>query len=160
MKSIPFASLRPDQVAPDKVTHSSGGTAGSTSLPAGEAYSHLLENPFIDGHGARLRLFGRRGYRVLFQHPPIPHSRQASPQGCRADRGDAKLFPRPLSRLGGDVPLAMQVEIGGAWRPEHRLARVCVQALELSPEARPSVNLVFAVDVSPSMRSEKPNSHC
>jgi Ca-activated chloride channel family protein len=151
------ADLPPDQLAPGKVSHTAAGSSQSTSLPAGEAYSHLVENPFIDvasepvsGYSAGVDTASYSNIRRFLTHGKLP------PKDAVRIEEMLNYFPIRSPMVAGDVPLAMEVEIGACpWKPDHRLARVCVQALELSPDARPSVNLVFVIDVSPSMRSEK-----
>ncbi|HWE04078.1 MAG TPA: VWA domain-containing protein [Tepidisphaeraceae bacterium] len=157
VKPETFARLPFDQLAPEKVSHAAAGSARSTSGPTEEAYSHLLENPFVDvarepvsGYSAGVDTASYSNIRRFLTHGKLP------PKDAVRIEEMLNYFPIRSPMVAGDVPLAMQVEIGACpWRPEHRLARVCVQALELSPDARPSVNLVFAIDVSPSMRSEK-----
>jgi Ca-activated chloride channel family protein len=149
------ADLPVDKVAPEKVHRDIGGT--STASVPDEGYSHLLENRFIEvakypvsGYSAGVDTASYSNIRRFLNHGKLP------PADAVRIEEMLNYFPVRAPMVAGDVPLGMQVEIGSCpWEPAHRLARVSVQALELSPDARPSVNLVFVVDVSKSMRSEK-----
>jgi Ca-activated chloride channel homolog len=56
----------------------------------------------------------------------------------------------------GRVPFATSVEIASApWAPKHRLVRVGIRAKDVAAKERQPMNLVFLVDVSGSMSSEK-----
>jgi Ca-activated chloride channel homolog len=54
----------------------------------------------------------------------------------------------------GDDPFSVDVELAQCpWAPEHRLARVGLQAKTIAKEKRPRTNLVFLIDESGSMRA-------
>jgi len=57
-------------------------------------------------------------------------------------------YPQPQ----GEDPFSVNVEVGAApWTPEHRLVRIGLKGREIVRDDRPSVNLVFLLDVSGSM---------
>ena len=154
-----FLELPHNRQAPEKEHLTSPGSPGAmtTSTSPGEAYSHLLENPFVDaakepisGFVAGVDTASYSNVRRFLTHGKLP------PQDAVRIEEMLNYFPTPLSGSTGDGPLSLQVETGACpWKPEHRLARICVQARPLPPIARPPVNLVWVVDVSDSMRSEK-----
>ena len=65
-------------------------------------------------------------------------------------------FPYAYASPADDEPFAVHVETGACpWQPEHRLVRIALQAQRLAAEERGPANLVFLVDVSGSMKSER-----
>ena len=121
----------------------------------GDGYAPLLENPFVDvasdpasGFSAGVDTASYSNVRRYLTHGKLPPK--------DAVRIEEMINYFPVHSGPSDTPLSLQVEIGACpWRPERRLARVCVLARDLLPVARPPVNLVFVVDNSASMRSEK-----
>jgi len=58
-------------------------------------------------------------------------------------------YPQPT----GEVPFSVNVEVADCpWNAEHRLAKIGLKGKVVSEDERPSVNLVFLLDVSGSMR--------
>ncbi len=154
-----FASLPPDQRSPDKESSSgllSSTGSGATAVGKGDTYAHLLENPFVttaeeavSGFSAGVDTASYSNIRRFLTHGKLP------PKGAVRIEEMLNYFPLKAA-AGGDGPVGLAVEIGTCpWKPERRLARICVQARELPSYARPAVNLVFVIDVSDSMRSEK-----
>ncbi len=61
-------------------------------------------------------------------------------------------YPQPT----GSTPFAVATEVAAApWNPRHQLVRIGIRGRHIQVEERPSVNLVFLVDVSGSMHSAK-----
>jgi Ca-activated chloride channel family protein len=128
--------------------------------PPGAKASQWMENDFVktaiepvSGFSAGVDTASYSNIRRFLTHDRLP-----PPDAVRIEEM-LNYFPvhaPPASPSAGEGPLVMKVEVGACpWRPEHRLARVCLQARELPPFARPAVNLVFVVDVSDPMRAEK-----
>ncbi|HET6249541.1 MAG TPA: von Willebrand factor type A domain-containing protein [Tepidisphaeraceae bacterium] len=152
-----FADVPTNAMAPNKVqTHV--GTSANGKLPSGEQYAHLLENPFMDtahdpvsGFSAGVDTASYSNIRRFLTHGALP------PRDAVRIEEMLNYFPVSQAALPpGNGPLVLQVELGACpWRPERRLARVCLQSRELPPASRPPVNLVFVIDISDAMRHEK-----
>lgn len=64
-------------------------------------------------------------------------------------------FEYSLPPPADDHPIAVAAEAAACpWKPEHRLARVTLQARDIDAERRPPTTLVFLTDVSGSMRDD------
>lgn len=149
------AYLPIDQQAPGKERPVNQGSSASATLPADESYSHLVENPFIDTRRESISAFtagvdtaSYSNIRRFLTHGKLP------PKDSVRIEEMLNYFPaRAID--GGEGAVATQVEVGACpWKPDHRLARICIEGREVDPADRPPVNLVFLIDVSPSMRSE------
>lgn len=154
-----FALLPFDQRSPDK-THPAIPSGSSVSLPpAGmrDAYAHLLENPFvrtsespISGFSAGVDTASYSNIRRFLNHDKLP------PKDAVRIEEMLNYFPvRTPIASDDDEPVTMTTEIGACpWRPDHRLARICMQATDIPEIARPSVNIVFMLDISEAMRTD------
>jgi Ca-activated chloride channel family protein len=57
--------------------------------------------------------------------------------------------PEPNRAISGDIELSEC-----PWNKQHQLARILLSTLKIAPEQRPPLNLVFLIDVSPSMAAD------
>jgi Ca-activated chloride channel family protein len=64
-------------------------------------------------------------------------------------------FDYTLAAPADEHPIAVSAEAAACpWKPEHRLARVTIQARDIAVDDRPPTTLVFLTDVSGSMRED------
>lgn len=62
-------------------------------------------------------------------------------------------YPAPRSK---ETPFSLYTEIGPSpWNPKNHLLHIGIQGYDVEPEQRPAANLVFLVDVSGSMSSDR-----
>lgn len=124
---------------------------------SGESYTRIVENGLLDVQREPLSTFSidvdTASYanvrRFLNQNTRPP------PDAVRIEEL-VNYFPASEEGPppGAEHPFAVKVEISSCpWQPQHRLARVHLQARDIGRE-RPASNLVFLVDVSGSMSSE------
>lgn len=124
---------------------------------SGESYTRIVENGLLDVQREPLSTFSidvdTASYanvrRFLNQNTRPP------PDAVRIEEL-VNYFPTSEEGPppGAEHPFAVKVEISSCpWQPQHRLARVHLQARDTGRE-RPASNLVFLVDVSGSMSSE------
>ena len=102
-----------------------------------EAYDRIADNPFLPRRRRpALDLLDRRRHRLLRQRPPLPDAGPAAAEGRGAHRGAAQLLPLRLpaaerrTRRSRSRPRSR----GARGRPEHRLARIGLQAAGRSTE--------------------------
>jgi len=122
-----------------------------------EAYAHLDENPFVPVADDPLSTFSidvdTASYSNLRRL--LREGRREIPKGAIRIEEMVNYFRYRYRQPGKEHPLAMDVETTGCpWTPEHRLARVALQARTLGLAERKPSNLVFLIDSSGSMRSE------
>ena len=121
-----------------------------------EAYAHLDENPFVPVADDPLSTFSidvdTASYSNLRRL--LKEGRREIPRGAIRIEEMVNYFRYRYNQPGKGHPLAMDVETTGCpWAPEHRLARVALQARTLGLDERQPSNLVFLIDSSGSMRS-------
>jgi hypothetical protein len=139
------------------------GSAGEPAAdkPSGvdnrEVYSHYRDNPFIAVSSDPLSTFSIDVDTASYSNVRrFLNSRQAPPPDAVRIEEMLNYFDYSYASPTGRHPIAAQVEVAGAfWQPEHRLVRIGLRARDIPAETRPSVNLVFLVDVSGSMRPEE-----
>ncbi len=122
-----------------------------------EQYDQIVENPFVAVAADPLSTFSidvdRASYsnvrRFIMQDGHLP------PVDAVQIEELVNYFPYSYSEPDGDVPLAVNAEVGPApWKPQHRLVRIGLQARRLHLENLPPSNFVFLLDVSGSMMPE------
>jgi len=123
-----------------------------------EAYAHLDENPFVPVADDPLSTFSidvdTASYSNLRRL--LKEGRREIPTGAIRIEEMVNYFRYHYNQPGKEHPLAMDVETTGCpWNEDHRLARVALQARAISLDERKPSNLVFLIDSSGSMRSEK-----
>lgn len=124
---------------------------------AGDRYSRILENPFLDVLDHPLSTFSAdvdtasyaKVRRYLMEERRLP-----PPDAVRIEEL-VNYFTYDYAPPDGDVPFAAHVEVAGCpWQPEHRLVRIGLKGREIPADERPASNLVFLLDVSGSMDSD------
>ena len=136
--------------------------------PGGEAYAHLLDNPFTDPVQAPLSTFALDVDTASYANVRrfLTNGRLPPPDAVRIEEM-VNYFPYHYSDLrpaevpaGSARPAAAPFVAGLAtaqapWMPSHRLVRVAVKARDVPATERGPANLVFLLDVSGSM--DEPN---
>ncbi|HET7536226.1 MAG TPA: VWA domain-containing protein [Candidatus Didemnitutus sp.] len=122
-----------------------------------EAYSQLVENPFLAVAQNPLSTFS-----IDVDTAAYANLRRFLTSGQRPPRDAVRIeelvnyFPYHYAGPADQTPFAASMEVAGApWTPEHRLVRIGLKGREISDAARPKANLVFLLDVSGSM--DEPN---
>ena len=119
-----------------------------------EAYDAITDNPFLDVRGNE-----RSTFSIDVDSASYANVRRFLNAGQRPPRGAIRIeelinyfrydYPQPEAGQA----FSATVEIAACpWKPEHRLARICLQGREVKREQRPPSNLVFLIDVSGSMQ--------
>ena len=118
-----------------------------------EAYDHIDENPFLAVKQNPLSTFS-----IDVDTASYANVRRFLNDGRLPPAGAVRIeefvnyfdydYPNPKT----DEPFSVNVEVAACpWQPEHRLARIGLEAREIETDKRPLSNLVFLLDVSGSM---------
>jgi Ca-activated chloride channel family protein len=118
-----------------------------------EAYSHLVDNPFVSPKNAPLSTFS-----IDVDTAAYANVRRFLNEGSLPPADAVRIeelvnyfsyaYPEPT----GDAPFSVTHELSQApWNPKHKLLLVGLQGKHIAPQALPPRNLVFLVDVSGSM---------
>ncbi|MCC6145007.1 MAG: VWA domain-containing protein [Candidatus Hydrogenedentes bacterium] len=119
----------------------------------GEAYAPIVENDFARVADAPLSTFS-----IDVDTAAYSNVRRFLTQGTLPPPNSVRLeeminyfdyrYPQPE----GEDPFSVNVEVGACpWEPEHLIARIGLQGLDVPRDKRPPANLVFLLDVSGSM---------
>jgi len=121
-----------------------------------EGYAHFDENPFVPVADDPLSTFSidvdTASYSNLRRM--LNAGQKQIPKGAIRIEEMVNYFRYQYKQPGKKHPLAMDVETAACpWAPQHRLARVALQARTIDLAERKPSNLVFLIDSSGSMRS-------
>jgi Ca-activated chloride channel family protein len=121
-----------------------------------EAYSHVLENPFLLAQQNPLSTFS-----IDVDTASYSNMRRFLSGGSLPPKDSIRIeelvnyFPYDYEPPKDNVPFAAHMEIAGCpWNMEHRLARIAIKGKEIDRTKKPACNLVFLLDVSGSMSDE------
>jgi Ca-activated chloride channel family protein len=118
-----------------------------------EAYSHIIENPFLDVTRAPLSTFS-----IDVDTASYSNTRRFLNEGHLPPKDAVRIeelinyftydYPQPV----GDAPFSVTTEVAQCpWNSAHRLLHVGLQGKRLDRAQMPPANLVFLLDVSGSM---------
>jgi Ca-activated chloride channel family protein len=118
-----------------------------------ESYAPIVENDFVSPLQQPLSTFGidvdTASYSVVRRH--LEEGRMPPRDAVRIEEL-VNYFPYDYGEPSYGDPIAIDVEVAECpWNPEHRLARIGLEAVG-SGERRKPANLVFLLDVSGSMK--------
>ena len=122
-----------------------------------EEYGHTEENPFLAVSAHPLSTFSIDVDRASYSNVRrFLLDGQAPPADAVRIEELVNYFPYDYAEPTGDDPVAIHTEVApAAWRPQHRLLRIGLQARRIDTRGLPPSNLVFLIDVSGSM--DEPN---
>ena len=118
-----------------------------------EAYTYQADNDYMDVAGNPLSTFS-----IDVDTASYANMRRFLKQGQRPPRDAVRIeelvnyFPYRYAAPKDKTPFATSMEVASApWNPSHRLVRIGLKGREIPEAERPSLNLVFLLDVSGSM---------
>ncbi|HWA73522.1 MAG TPA: VWA domain-containing protein [Polyangiaceae bacterium] len=152
VRTIPLSAPAATVAAP-LAPVASAPPAPTTADANTEAYSHVVDNPFVSPKSAPLSTFS-----IDVDTAAYANVRRFLREGAMPPADAVRIeelvnyFSYAYPEPSGDAPFSVTRELSQApWNPKHRLLLVGLQGKRLAPEALPPRNLVFLVDVSGSM---------
>ncbi len=118
-----------------------------------ETYASVLENPFVLAVGSPLSTFSIDVDTASYSNVRRFLNRGVLPpvDAVRIEEL-VNYFDYDYPLPAGEHPFSVDVAVADCpWDERHRLARIGIKGMELTPDERPAANLVFLIDVSGSM---------
>lgn len=121
-----------------------------------EAYDHIVENPFQAVSSAPLSTFSADVNTASYSNiRRYLNEGKLPPKDAIFLADMLNYFPYRYPEPKGDTPVSLTLDLAPCpWKPNHKLARIGVQARTLSASETPKRNLVFLIDTSGSMSGE------
>jgi Ca-activated chloride channel homolog len=156
--AAPVTSQRPWFDAYPKTSSPIETIAGGGNLPPvdPDAYHRFIDNPFRAADDP-----GPSGFAADVGEASYMNVRRALSRGQLPPRDAVRVEemlnyfawqsppPAPNHAISGDIELSEC-----PWNKQHQLAQIVLGTPKIAPEQRPVLNLVFLVDVSPSMAAD------
>ncbi|MFT7511316.1 MAG: Ca-activated chloride channel family protein [Candidatus Omnitrophota bacterium] len=142
---------------PDASTELDDPAFGSVEAPSAERYGSYAESTFLSPLKEALSTFSIDVDTASYSNirRMITDGQAVPPESVRIEEM-INYFDYHYPQPKGEHPFAAHLEVAACpWQPGHHLVRIGLQGRTVVPEARPSANLVFLLDISGSMNTAR-----